>query len=59
MMAGPPQKCLLLPDHFTRGLTCLWLCRTDKVELHRLPPVSMPDDTAILTLLATQPDPEP
>ena len=54
-----PQKCLLLPDHFTRGLTCLWLCRTDKVELHHLPPVSMPDDTAILALLATQPDPEP
>ena len=54
-----PQKCLLLPDHFTRGLTCLWLCRTDKVELHHLPPVCMPDDTAILALLATQPDPEP
>lgn len=56
-----PVQCLNMPDRFAAGLTCLWLCRTDRVELHRLPrqPATVDEDSAIIALLTTQPDPEP
>ena len=56
-----PIRCLQLPNEFSKGLTCLWLCRTDQLELHHLPAQPAPPDQAmdLLALLATQPDPEP
>ena len=57
-----PQRCLTISEEFARGITCIWLCRSDKVEMHRLrPPPDQrhTDDADILALLASQPDPEP
>jgi len=57
-----PERCLMIPEAFASGITCLWLCRSEQVDMHRLSPLpAQPgtDDAAILALLASQPDPEP
>ena len=56
-----PIRCLHPSQEFSKGLTCLWLCRADRMELHHLPAQpSTPDpELDLLALLATQPDPEP
>ena len=57
-----PYRILTVPALFAQGITCLWLCRSDRVEVHKLSPAtdSAPSHEAdLLTLLATQPDPEP
>ena len=57
-----PERCLTIPEAFACGITCLWLCRSEQVDMHRLSPTpAQPgtDDATILALLASQPDPEP
>ncbi|CAL1163756.1 unnamed protein product [Cladocopium goreaui] len=57
-----PQRILNVPEIFAQGITCLWLCQTSKADFHRLAPgrdTAGIDDTDLLALLATQPDPEP
>ena len=57
-----PQRTLTVPTRFAQGITCMWLCRADRVEVHKLAPATtdqVTSDADLLTLLATQPDPEP
>jgi len=57
-----PQRILNIPEIFAQGITCLWMCQTNKADLHRLMPGRAPTgiaDSDLLALLATQPDPEP
>ena len=57
-----PVRLLTLTEAFSQGITCLWLCRTASLELHRLPgrPISEGSiDDKLLALLQNQPDPEP
>lgn len=47
-----PTRCLQLPDTFMRGVTCLWLCKAESMELHRLPRDAQPaTEASLLTLL--------
>ncbi|CAL1152943.1 unnamed protein product [Cladocopium goreaui] len=57
-----PKRILNIPEIFAQGITCLWMCQTNKADLHRLMPGRTPTgiaDSDLLALLATQPDPEP
>ena len=52
-----PERCWALPEQFEEGATCFWLCRSDCMELHRLPSshTSEDQDQALLSLLHAQP----
>ena len=30
----PPRPCSMLPNQFQEGVTCIWLCRQDAIDLH-------------------------
>lgn len=51
-----PQRRWDIPPLFEEGVTCIWLCRCNQVELHRLPsqvlPVQAPTNEALTALLA-------
>lgn len=57
-----PARLLTLPEAFHQGITCLWLCKSECLELHRLPSQPTPahsSEASLLALLQSQPDPEP
>ena len=48
-----PKPCTYIPEGFMAGVTCVWLCRTDLIELHdwHQPPNATTPDTTLLHLL--------
>ena len=55
----PPERRWTLPEDFEKGITCFWLCKTSKLELHVLPPAAPtsadPTEAAVLSMLSAQP----
>ena len=50
-----PSRCLTIPRQFEEGVTCIWLCRSDQVDLHRLPPAESQASQAALAMLHAMP----
>ena len=51
-----PQRCLQIPKQFEEGVTCVWLCRSDQVDLHQLVPIApVAQEDAILAMMSSMP----
>ena len=49
-----PERCWVFPPAFSRGITGIWLCRTDRLEMHLMEQPRPSPDTDLLSVLSGQ-----